>query len=721
MTGEIIAVGTELLLGEILNTNASFLASQLAEIGITTHFQTVVGDNKDRIISALSTALKRSDVIIFTGGLGPTADDMTKETVCEALGKEIVLFEDQFEIMKKKFGHINCTMTSNNTKQAMFPRDANILENPNGTAPGCMLKGGKQLIFMLPGPPFEMEPMFRESVKPILQKQSDRVIRSKRMEFFGIGESNIETKLADLMEGENPTVAPYAKMGQVSIRVTSGAQSEQECDEKNNNMIQKIKDRVGEYLYGYDSISMEQVVVNAMRDQKLTISAVEAFTGGVIADRFTECSGHGDVFHGGMIITSAENAIDVLGIEEKVIHKNGFSSPATASQLAIQGARIMNTDLCISSIGDEENGVSYIGIYGFGQIYVKELDVQSHRRSTIRMKSLTALHGFDLIRRFIDDGLREDLGMSCVFPEEIGTKGENNLKISAYDPNRPKRGKKFGLTMIIVSLLALCILAGYFVLGYFKNRQNDTQPVDNPQPVSSSQPISKVNSEYMEKIGAAHEKNKDVAGYLTCGEISTPVVRRDDNSYYLTHSVDGGAGAAPYFETGENGKNNVIYSPGGAGKPFDFLGKYADINYYKSNPTITFGDMENDSVYKIVSVFYGCTNDEHGKNFPYWSYIGSDKKDVRDAYAKEIVMRSIISTGVDVVGDDSFVTLHTNNDMFFGGRFVVVARRLRDAEPKEVDTSGAKMSQTALMPASWYVVRGQEINKTVGPYTEKTM
>ena len=269
-SAEILCIGTEILMGDIVNTNAAYIAKELAGLGINVYHQSVVGDNPQRLREALELAFSRADIVITTGGLGPTYDDLSKETIAAFFGRELVMDQESLHRIECHFLRQNRPMTENNKKQAMMPQGCIIFPNNNGTAPGCAIEGtGEQqgkTVIMLPGPPREMKPMFEESVKPFLLKDSDTRLVSHTMHFFGIGESMLESLLRDLMEHSlNPTVAPYAKTGEVQLRVTARVQNGEDAEALLQPVVEKIKEQVGGYLYGIDVGDLQTAAVHALK------------------------------------------------------------------------------------------------------------------------------------------------------------------------------------------------------------------------------------------------------------------------------------------------------------------------------------------------------------------------------------------------------------------------------------------------------------------------
>jgi len=352
-TAEILCVGTELLLGDILNTNAKFLSNELAAIGIDVYNQSVVGDNHDRLKAAIELALSRVDILITSGGLGPTLDDITKETVCEVLGSNLVYDESVKENIISFFKRRGRPMTENNLKQALVPEDGEVLYNENGTAPGLLVRKNGKLVFMLPGPPREIEPLFVKMVLPILKNiNPDRVLVSKNINIFGMGESSVEALLKPLMESsDNPTVAPYAKDGEVLLRVTASAATESQASALIDGKIDEIRKFVGEYIYGIDENSLQRAVVERFTKRGLTLSTAESCTGGYVSKRITEIPGASAMFGCGVCSYSNEIKEKVLGVRHETLEKYGAVSPQTADEMASGVMKLSGSDVSVSVTG----------------------------------------------------------------------------------------------------------------------------------------------------------------------------------------------------------------------------------------------------------------------------------------------------------------------------------------------------------------------------------
>lgn len=388
MNCEIISVGTEILLGDILNTNAQYLSQRLAEVGVNVMFQCTVGDNAERLTACLDEAFARADIAILTGGLGPTPDDLTKEVCSEYFGLKMRTDEEILSGIEAFFESKGVVMPENNKKQALVPDGATILHNHNGTAPGFIMENEGRTIIILPGPPKEMEPMFDEYVYPYLKKRSGKTIKSHNVRTFGIGESDMSKRVAHLLENENPTVAPYAKSGEALLRVTAKAESDTQAEEIMKPVMEEIEEILGEYIYGVDKSSIEQVTVEILKSKGLTISFAESCTAGLCAKRITDIPGASGVFHCGVVSYSNEIKNKVLGVSAEHLEKYGAVSEVVACEMARGVKRLSGATFGASITGmagpesDDENipvGTMFIAVTDGKFVKVKKIDT-AHRK-----------------------------------------------------------------------------------------------------------------------------------------------------------------------------------------------------------------------------------------------------------------------------------------------------------------------------------------------------
>jgi nicotinamide-nucleotide amidase len=373
MNAEIIAVGSELLLGQIVNSNAKFLSEQLADIGVNVFYHTVVGDNPERLSGALEVAESRSQLIVFTGGLGPTKDDLTKETIARHLGTSLKKDEEALTYIKDYFKRAQREMTPNNEKQAHVLEQSTVLKNEQGMAPGMFLVKDSRFYMLLPGPPSEMIPMFKKYGKPEIEKALGRkeTITSRVLRFFNIGEAQLETELMDLIEEQtNPTVAPLAAEGEVTIRLTAKHSSAEEAKKLLDDMEERVLKRVRPYFYGYDDTTIMEEATRVLKENELTISCAESLTGGLFQSQLTSISGAGSILKGGVVCYTNEIKKEVLSVSPNTLSIHGAVSEPCAKELAENVREKFNSDVGISFTGaagpgpheGKDEGTIWIGI-----------------------------------------------------------------------------------------------------------------------------------------------------------------------------------------------------------------------------------------------------------------------------------------------------------------------------------------------------------------------
>ena len=409
-TAEIIAVGTELLLGNIVNTNARDISQALSAVGVNVFWHTVVGDNPQRLKEALDVARKRADVIITTGGLGPTYDDLTKQTICEAFGKPLVLHQDILDDLKVFFEkNVHMKMPSNNLQQAELPEGCTVFDNPVGTAPGCAFEADGVHVLMLPGPPFEMLTMLNRHVVPYLRNLSSEVIVSHDIMTFGLGESPMEELMrAKMSRMENPSLATYAKPSEVRLRATAKAQSVEAAEAMLAPVVKDVTDFLGDYVYGVDVSSLEETCFRLLKEKGLTLATAESCTGGRVAERITALPGVSAVYRGGVVSYWTSVKADVLGVPQETLDAYGAVSEETARAMAEGARRITGADIAVSVTGvagpdPDERGVSvgivYIGLATPDGTFCRPLDLGKRRRD--RIQDLSSNHALDVVRRYL--------------------------------------------------------------------------------------------------------------------------------------------------------------------------------------------------------------------------------------------------------------------------------------------------------------------------------
>lgn len=410
MNAEILAVGTELLMGQIANTNAQYLSARFADLGINVYYHSVVGDNPGRLKEVLIRALDRSDIVITTGGLGPTKDDLTKETIAETMGLPLVVHQESLDYIKDFFARLNRPMCDNNVKQAYLPAGCKVIPNRNGTAPGCIIEQGEKVVIMLPGPPKEMIPMFEETVFPYFEGKTGYIIGSRMVKVFGMGESEVETRLMDLIEHQsNPTIAPYVGYGEICLRVTARCHTKSEAEMLIVPVIEKIRERLGTYVYSDSGEAMEEVVLNLLAEKGWTLSTAESCTGGMLASRLINIPGASRVFDRGFVTYSNAAKVQELGVRQETLDAFGAVSRETAEEMATRLVERTKTNagLAVTGIAGPDGGTPekpvglvYVAACLNGETRSLKLNLRGDRE---RIRTVSCLHALDLLRRMLLD------------------------------------------------------------------------------------------------------------------------------------------------------------------------------------------------------------------------------------------------------------------------------------------------------------------------------
>lgn len=409
MVVELISVGTEILLGNIVNTNAAYLSEKCADLGLSLYYQSVVGDNAERLRGMIETAKSRADIIILGGGLGPTKDDLTKEIAAEVMGFSLVEDTHTKEKIREYLETRGFEITENNWKQALVPEGAIVVDNENGTAPGIIMEKEGKHVILLPGPPNEMKPMFENQIYPYLDALEPGTIYSKTVKVCGVGESKAETMIADLIEEQsNPTIATYAKTGEVHLRVTAKAEDEKEAKKLVKPMVKELKNRFGNHIYTTDTdITLEMAVIDLLKANNLTVSTVESCTGGMLSARITDVPGASEVFKSGYVTYSNKAKRKLVGVKKSTLDKHGAVSSNVAKEMANGAAMFTKADVTVSITGiagpdggSEEKpvGLVYIACHVCGNTTVKEYHFKGNRS---KIREATVASALILMRECI--------------------------------------------------------------------------------------------------------------------------------------------------------------------------------------------------------------------------------------------------------------------------------------------------------------------------------
>ena len=418
MIAEIVTVGTEILLGNIVNTNSAYLAVECANLGLTVYYQSVVGDNEERMKAVIRTALDRSDVVILTGGLGPTEDDLTKEVTAEVMGMPLVEdahSKERIERYMKEYKKNNSQrrITSNNYKQALIPEGALVLDNHNGTAPGLILEKDGKIAILLPGPPVELKPMFTEEVYPYLRKKQPEIIYSQVVKICGIGESQVAEDIQDMIQAQtNPTIAPYAKIGEVHLRITAKTSDEKEGKKLIKPVVRELKRRFGRNIFATEAEkTLEEAVVDMLRDQQLTLALAESCTGGEIAARIVNVPGASQVFTHGFVTYSNRAKRKCLGVKKATLKLEGAVSAKCAKEMAKGGCNAAEADICLSITGlagpdggtkETPVGTVFMGCCYNGKVVTREFHFTGNRT---KIRQQATAHALAFLRECMMEGI----------------------------------------------------------------------------------------------------------------------------------------------------------------------------------------------------------------------------------------------------------------------------------------------------------------------------
>jgi nicotinamide-nucleotide amidase len=406
-SAEIVTIGTEMLLGDLVDTNTAWMSNRLAKLGVGVYRHTTVGDNSGRIVGALRDAASRSDLVVTTGGLGPTSDDLTNECLAVLTGREMIEYPEAREHVDRKFAQFGREPSPSNYKQALFPEGTELIPNPLGTAMGALVEWEGTLFATLPGVPPEMKRMFEETLEPLIRSRGDGSIVSKTLHFAGLGESALAEKVQDFLDATDPTVAPLASQGKVRLRITTRAATEQEAQQKISPVEKEILARLGDYFFGEDDETLEGAVARLLKDRGVTLALAESCTGGLLAKRLTDLPGSSAYFKEGLVTYSNESKERVLGVPGRLILEHGAVSEPVAREMAEGARRVSGSDFGLSVTGiagpdggteEKPVGLVFVGISGPGGTYAERLDLSAWARSRGSIRERSANRAFDLLR-----------------------------------------------------------------------------------------------------------------------------------------------------------------------------------------------------------------------------------------------------------------------------------------------------------------------------------
>lgn len=725
MNAEIITVGTELLLGDILNSNSQFLSRELAAYGIGMLYQSTVGDNIDRLGQVLSLALSRSDLVVLTGGLGPTQDDLTRETVAQTLNLPLELHEESWARIQEYFRNTGREMTDNNQKQAMLPQGAVVFPNDHGTAPGCAVERYGQCVIMLPGPPRELIPMFDDYVAPYLSKFAGGTIFSRTVGVFGLSESSVAQRLADLMCEANPTVAPYAKDGEVVLRVTAKAADQEAARALCDPVVEEIRSRLTASVYGVDAGSLQKTVVSLLKEKERKIATAESCTAGLLSSRLTEIPGASQVFECGVAAYSKEIKRDVLGVPEHLLEEHGAVSPEVACAMALGARAVGKASLGVGITGvagpdpseGKPVGTVYIALADEKRTWVKKIAAGHGDKDRDYIRTVATSNALDMVRRYL-----EALPGVMAGGELIETPAEEAPVVIPAAP--PVKGKKSklkitGIVLAILLLAAAGMLLYFYVLAPFFNKQLYERVSNMYDKNAGTSEVVSGGGIYPEgmlvQFSTLYSANSDIRGWIHIEGtgIDYPVVQSRMDGYYNNRDFYKNASSygVPYFSGGADftdyryqDRSLMIYGNNtGDGQMFSDLTRYGELDYLQAHPVVEMNTLYCNAKWKVFGVMIVDARDTDVQEFDCARTVFAGEEDFLQ-YVQQIRDRSLFDTPTTVQEGDNLLMLTTAASSeygFPGARIVVVARQVRQGEDVANDLSAAVRNEDAIMPPAW--------------------
>ncbi len=727
MNAEIISVGTELLLGDILNSNSQFLSRELAAYGIDILYQSTVGDNKERLESTLQAALERCDMVIVTGGLGPTEDDITRETVSQMLGCSLVLHEESFKRIQEYFAVTGKEYTENNRKQAMLPEGCAVFPNDRGTAPGCAVETNGKCVILLPGPPYELSHMFTEYVAPYLSRYSGGTIFSHTIGVFGVAESVVGERLHDLMENENPSVAPYAKEGEVVVRVTAKADTVEDAAVLCEPVIAEIRERLGNAVYGVDCGGLAKRVVTLLGEKNMKIATAESCTAGILSGKLTEIPGASQVFECGVAAYSKEIKHQMLGVPENILEEKGAVSPETAGSMAV-GARMLggaHIGVGITGVAGPQTsegktvGTVYVALADEKRVWVKKILAGHGEEDREHIRGVATSYALDMVRRYLE-ALPGVMAGGQLLEQLPPVESTAKPVVRTVDTRRSIWLR--WLSAVLVVLVATAFLCyAYVYIPYRNQKQFD----DLWEMYTAAQPADtsvKYPEGILTQFMSLYKENSDVRGWVTIEgtRINYPVMEEPSLGYYESRDFykKSSAYGVPYVASGtkiEAGLTRQMLTVFGNnpnnGQMFSQLANYTELPFLREHSVITMSTLYQEGHYKVFAVMLVDDTDE--QEFDYDNSTFEDEEAFL-YHVAQIRMRSLFDTPVEVVEGDRLLLLTTPIDYGFNGaRVVVAARKVRAEETRDNDLSKARVNRSVKMPKGWVAQQGTT-QSTVG-------
>ena len=696
MKCEIITVGTELLYGEIVNTNASYLAKRLKRLGVDVTRQTSISDDVTRLKNCLRAALERSDLVVTTGGLGGTDDDVTREAVAELLSLPMKRDQELLASISEYFAAKGDEMPASAEKEADVIEGAKVLSNSKGLAPGQYITSGEKVLLLLPGPPAELRDVFENGAERLIGGSGKHIV-TETVNVFGIPESAMNDIIKTVDCGD-AGIGTYARNGELTAEITVNAASKDEAEKSAKEIADRVQEALGEYAYGRNAASLAEEVVRLLKEKKLTVTTAESCTGGLVAKRLTDINGASAVFEQGVTAYSNDIKRSALSVRSKTLKKHGAVSPQTAADMAAGALFTSKADFALSVTGyagddDPKKGKVFICLYDGRDCFIRQLSLTDPRYTRSRIREIAALHALDMLRRRLNglpvvterwladgDSIMPDIKVG---PFYVKQKKNGKDAKKGFFPRRykfdPRRGSFSWLNVVRIvafcmAFVVLVVSSAYILNDYMERRRNiqasekAQEMFNDPQKyIENNDPefIYTGPEDILENFRVLYMQNSDIIGWISIKKnngaafIDYPVVQSSDNDHYLRRSffgdyATGGTIFMDYRCNASNfSKNTVIYGHNMKDNSmFAQLLKYGSSSFYNSAPIIDYSTLYKGYKFKIFAAFYTTTE------FNYIQVSFADRKEFL-AIISEAKARSCINTNVDVTVDDTIITLST--------------------------------------------------------------
>jgi len=716
MRAEIITVGSEIIIGDIVDSNSQYISKKMAEIGIDVFYHTSVGDNAKRLKSVFATAFKKADIIILSGGLGPTRDDITKESITEILQLRPSLNGEAYDNFKRFFQKRGLDIPSNQEKQYVYPLGSKLFPNDLGTACGCSLESEKKTVIMLPGVPEELRHMLDRYVLPYLKERSEEKIVSRHIKITKYTESQVESALEDVMDNENPTVAVYARGSYVEIRITAKADDDNKAEAKILPYLTAIRNTFGTNVFNDSGLSFEEEIVRQLKNKAMTVSICESCTGGLLSSKITSVNGSSEVLQYAQTTYANEKKSLFANVTKEVIKENGAVSEDAAGQMAIGTRFRAQSSIAVAITGiagptggtpEKPVGTVYIAVSNREDIIIKQFDFGNIGREAIREQA--SINAMIMVKMFLNS--LKVKGAHIYKTKEFMKKTKQKLNSTVG---------KGALAYRILNIVLVCIIAvsaweiGKYVYQSVSNLllQNKTQSGYGRDTGIEMPPG------YLRDFAYLYEQNQDVKGYLKVDgtKINYPITQARDNDYYLSRDFnkDKSKYGTVYFDYRNDirsrNTNTIAYGHNmNDGQMFNELLKYRKVDFVKEHPVIEMDTVYEKGKYDVFAVMMTNVDPAQGDVFDYLTDIDYKSKRHFNQFIANVRKRSYINIDVDVNFGDEILTLSTCDDIdFYNSRFVVLARRRNENNgPAKIDN--ATQNTDVLMPQEWYRSNGKAV------------